>query len=119
MKPRSKAVTRRASTAATRAHYDGEAKVVLAQGAAQAALVIVQTIQVLVEGHEYRARLGAMVKALETDQGMRHADVDYLVDVLDRFRGDMTPQTRDQYFMSILKLLDVTGLRARLPSLGE
>ena len=124
-KPRSKSTTAtkapaasiaaQPSAATVRAEYNGQSKVVLAQGAIQAAVAIVQTIQVLVEGHEYRSRLREMVKTLEADQSMRHADVDYLLEVLGRFKDDMSQQTRDEYFMSILKLLDVTGLRARLP----
>ena len=106
----------RQATTRTRATVDAESRVVLAQGAAHAAIAIIQTIQIMVEGQEYRSRLREMVMTLEADQVMRHADVQYLLEVLDRFKADMSPETRDQYFLSILRLLEVTGLRSLLPA---
>lgn len=115
-KARSKSMTGKPPSAASvRAQYNGQSQVVLAKGAANAAVAIVQTIQVLVQGHEYRKSLREMVATLEADQTMRHADVDLLLEILDRHKDDMSQTTRDEYFMSILKLLDVTGLRGRLP----
>lgn len=99
------------------AQIRAQTKLVMAQGAAEGAVAILQTIHLLVEGHEYRMRIREMVQSLQADQSMRHADVEYLSTVLDRHGSDMTASTRDQFHLAMLRLLDVTGLSGKLPAL--
>ncbi len=108
-------MSKRNDAVAVRAGYDGQRQVILAKGAAEAAIAIVQSVQVLVRGHEYRRNLQEMVAALRADQTMRHADVHLLLEVVDRFKEDMTQETRDAYFLNILRLLEGTGAGSRLP----
>jgi len=74
-----------------------------------------KVVEIIAEGHRYRNILQSMIKALETDQTMRHNDVKMLIEVYREFSPSMPQHIRDQYLISILKLLESPRQKLTLP----
>ncbi len=91
----------------------------IAKGQADALTVVANALVDIVQGHDYRKSLREMIAALQTDQTMRHEDVQLLSQLIDQHKDDMSHETKDEYFKVILKLLESRTARERLPQLPK
>jgi hypothetical protein len=74
-----------------------------------------KVVETVAEGRQYRNTLQGMVQLLKTDQCMRHKDVQELISVLEKFYRIMSQDVRDQFFMSILRILESPRHQISLP----
>jgi hypothetical protein len=91
-------------------------RLVVAQTTASAILAVAESVRILSQGRTYRANLAAIIQSLQTDQTIRHADVDKMLEILDQCGPDMSPTVRDQFYSAMLVLLSSSNLRDKLPA---
>jgi polyphosphate kinase len=67
----------------------------------------------VVTAHNERLYVRQVIEAIQVDQVVRHADVQVIETILDKYSESMSPQVRDEYHLTMLRLLDV---RSSLPT---
>ncbi|MDI7266807.1 MAG: hypothetical protein QME96_02285 [Myxococcota bacterium] len=61
-------------------------------------------LEILVDGHRTRANIRTAVGAISASHYLRSRSFDELVEILDRWGHEMSPDVRDAYFMRMLDL---------------
>ena len=94
---------------------DKSTQIILSQAAAQAVQAIIETVQTHIKHVDYRNNLNAIIKTIETDQTMRHNDVDKIIEIIDKFKDDFSQDVKDKYYIAILKILESARTKPALP----
>ena len=63
-------------------------------------------IHIVVDGMRTRANIRTAVRAIEANHDLRMEATDYILGVLDRHGGQMSPELRDSYLVTVLRVLD-------------
>lgn len=66
---------------------------------------LVKIAEQVVTGYNERRYVRELVEAVRVDQEVRHADVQCLEAILDKYLDSMSPEMRDEYHRAILRLL--------------
>jgi hypothetical protein len=63
-------------------------------------------LEILADGHRTRANIRTAIEAISASHYLRSRSFDELVEILDRWGHEMSPDVRDAYFMRMLDLYD-------------